>query len=83
MDPCVYGDIGVELVSEHEKEDWTVREFKLSSVREILTSLLESMVGSSVYVCVVALVIPYNYRGGLFSLPEIEPQNENVKPTKI
>ncbi|XP_064396511.1 phosphatidylinositol phosphatase PTPRQ-like isoform X3 [Halichondria panicea] len=31
-DPSVYGDIAVELISEHEKEDWTVREFKLSSV---------------------------------------------------
>ena len=31
-DPSVYGDIAVELISEKEKEDWTVREFKLSAV---------------------------------------------------
>ena len=29
----VYGEIAVEMMSEKEKEDWTVREFKLSMVR--------------------------------------------------
>ena len=29
----VYSDIAVEMVSENEKEDWTVREFRLSMVR--------------------------------------------------
>jgi hypothetical protein len=28
----VYGEIAVEMLSEKEKEDWTVREFKLSMV---------------------------------------------------
>ena len=32
-EPSVYGDIAVEMISEKEKEDWTIREFKLSVVR--------------------------------------------------
>lgn len=32
----MYGDIAVEMLSEKEKEDWTVREFKLSLVRHLL-----------------------------------------------
>ncbi len=29
----MYGDIAVEMLSEKDKEDWTIREFKLSLVR--------------------------------------------------
>ena len=28
----VYGDIAVEMLSENDKEDWTIREFRLSLV---------------------------------------------------
>ena len=31
-EPSVYGDIAVEMISEKEKEDWTIREFRLSVV---------------------------------------------------
>ena len=30
----MYGDIAVEMLSEKDKEDWTIREFKLSLVRK-------------------------------------------------
>ena len=32
MEVQVYGDIAVEMKSEKDKEDWTIREFKLSMV---------------------------------------------------
>ena len=31
----VYGEIAVEMMSEKEKEDWTIRELKLSIVRRV------------------------------------------------
>ena len=33
----MYGEIAVEMLSEKEKEDWTVREFKLSMVSSART----------------------------------------------
>ena len=36
----VYSEIAVEMVSENEKEDWTVREFRLSMVRTLHTVIV-------------------------------------------
>ena len=53
MEPSVYGDIAVEMISEKEKEDWTLREFRLNVVWE---SGLYACIGSMHYIAVITSV---------------------------
>lgn len=44
-EPSVYGDIAVEMISEKEKEDWTIREFKLNVVSATIVFLHMPQIG--------------------------------------
>ena len=63
-EPSVYGDIAVEMISEKEKEDWTIREFRLSVVR---------------YKLMCVMVFKGNWNTQYISLPQPDSRTRLVR----